>query len=253
MIFIFLLAALQVRAEEEKYEIQPFPDLTWKFETTLGGERVQNNLMSRENGASSQLSQDLQFSGILFYSYYQDRMLSKVQLNLGFDQKPPNFFWTDKPDFVHEEKNELIEHLKCVMLDCQMYLPKFYFFELRLMPFVGYSFINYSYNQVYDSSYKDSFMYNSVNVGVEHSHELNRYFTNYYYISYSPLMIVKSFSDRIHYLNYGAGVIAQISRLRLKMFISIRKGAENEFQFLLLDRDLYFNSTEIGLTLNLEM
>ncbi len=244
----FAVAEINARAVKN---VSPIQDMEWTFETTQGFENIQNNLMSKEGGSTSQISQALQFTGILFHSYYRDQLLSKTQMNLGFDQNPPEFYWSEEPDFVHDADNILLEHLKCVQVDCQVFLPKVYFFNMKLSPFAGYSFINYSYTQTYNANYGDSFMYNCLLVGVDYSHRINAKFTHNYYFCYSPLMIVKAGEGAVRYINYGAELIANTSPIAFTLFISFRKAANKEYEFIFNNDELHFNTTEVGLSFHL--
>jgi len=208
--------------------------------------------MSKESGSSSQISQALQFNGILFRSYYKKRLLNKAQMNLGFDQAPPQFFWSDKNDFVHSADNVLLEHLKCVEVDCQVYLVPIWIRDYKVSPFVGYCFINYSYSDIYNADYGSSFMYNCLNVGMEHKSKLNAHFSLNYFITYSPLMIVKSGEGIMSYMSYGAELKTNTFPVSFTFFLCDRRAFDKEF--LVFKRDeLDYNCVEVGFSFHLSL
>lgn len=237
-IFLFLLSYPLFAFEFET----PISNFKWTLDMTMGMQNM--NLLSQENGANAKDTFLLETSGFIFHSFYKDRLLSRAVLDLGFSKKP-DFFWSDKPDFMHNE--ELNENLKCVEVEYQLYLPKIEAWFIKFLPFGGFSFVNLSDKQFYG---EESFTYFSWTAGVQYFSKINRYFTHTYYISYSPMMTIERFSYQhtIHYINYGTELIMTTRHLNLTLFMIFRKVYEDfEKAIVLFDEKNYtINTTEIG-------
>lgn len=253
MFAVFLLFLSSAVNALELYTVSPLQDIEWTFETTQGVESIQNSLLSKEGGSSARISQALQFNGILFHSYYKKHLLNKAQMNLGFDEVPPQFFWSENNDFVHEADNQLLMHLKCVEVDCQVYLIPIYLLDFKFTSLVGYSFINYSYKNIYNANYGSSFMYNCVYVGLERNTKFNANFTLNYFFTYSPLMIVKSGEGIVSYMNYGAELITNTFPISFTVFVSFRKADEKNYKFIFRNSEVEYSSAEVGFSFHLSL
>ena len=119
-----------------------FEGISWSFETTFGFQNLNNMMMSKEGGSSTQSSEALFFYGILYHAYYENLPFLKAQMNLGFDQKT-KIHWSENPDFNHDDPL-LNEHLRCVEVDVQYQMPVIIGYRGLIFPFVGYTFLNYS-------------------------------------------------------------------------------------------------------------
>ena len=235
------------------YSVSPVDDSEWTFETTLGFQNITQMLMSQESGSNSQSYTALNFSGILFHSYYKKRLTGKAQLNLGFTEIP-RFFWSDQPDFEHDDS--LNEKLKCVEFDYQFYLPFISMYSFSILPFAGYSFVNYSYEPSFGQSYVNSFSYYSLSAGIQYFNRFSRAFSQTYFFSYSPMFLIQGLEveNAIHYFNYGAEFTVDTHPLAVTLFIIYRKAIKQSNIAEIFDETKYsFNTTEIGFSVHMNI
>ncbi len=226
--------------------MSPTDDIDWVFESTLGFQNISEMLISKESGSSTQGNQALSFAGLMFRSFFKKRLMSKANLNLGF-VKMPKFLWTDNPDFEHDTL--LNESLKCVEFDAQFYLPFISTYSISIYPFIGYSFVNYSYSPSYLETYVDTFSYYSLSAGIQYFRRVNKLFTHTYFFSYSPMLLMHGIDleNTIHYFNYGAQVDIDTQPIGLMLFITFRKAIKQSEIFEFFDTTKYsFNTTEYG-------
>lgn len=232
------------------YSFSPFYDVRWTLETIRGWQR--GGVISSEGGGNSQTQQVMEVQGLLFQSYYKERLLSKAQLNMAFT-KSPKFLWTERPDFTHDDSS-LNKNLKCVEFDFQAYLPRiwlrlFSFLPFSLdgiLPFAGYSFVNYTDN---DGVSEDTFSYSNVSGGIQFYQKISRHYTHTFFVSYSPMFLTDGFSieDILHYVNYGGEFMATFRYFSLNLFVSFRRAFVDFRRLGFFDETKYrFNMSEVG-------
>ncbi len=244
-LIILIFISLEVHAIHIQ-SISPVDDIDWVFESTLGFQNISQMLIAHESGSNTQSNQALTFTGLMFQSFFKKKLMSKANLNLGF-VKMPRFLWTDNPDFEHDSL--LNESLKCVEFDAQFYLPIVSTYSISIFPFLGYSFVNYSYNPSYLETYVDNFSYYSLSAGIQYFRRVNRIFTHTYYFSYSPMLLMQGLTieNAIHYFNYGAQVEVNTHPIGIMLFITYRKAIKQSEIFEIFDATKYsFNTTEYG-------
>lgn len=223
-----------------------FGDFEWFLETTRG---IQNFSVGNSSSAKMTQNDALEFTGLIFHSFYKLRLVSKAQLNLGFTKKPM-FLWSDTPDFLHDDEN-LNENLRCIEFDYQSYLPKINYQFIRFIPFVGYSFVDYS-----GPENSSGFAYNSIAGGIQYFCRINTYFSHGYFISYSPMFIIQgtTLEDTLHYISYGAEIMTNTHPLALTVFFNVRKAFSQMNLFRIFETTEYrFNTVELGFSFHLNL
>ncbi len=232
----------------EFYSISPFYDVKWTFETTRGWQSF--GVISKEGGGSSQTQKVMEVEGLLFHSFFRERLFAKAQLNLAFS-KSPMFLWTDRPDFSHESAS-LNQNLECEEFDFQFYFPHLGFGFIHFLPFVGYSFVNYTG----DNDSDDTFSYSNVSGGIQYFEKINRYYSHTFYVSYSPMFLIEGFSldDILHYMNYGAEFLTTFRYFSLTLFVNFRRAFFDLRKFGFFDETKYrFNTSEVGFSFHITL
>lgn len=229
--------------------VSPVDGIDWTFETTMGFQNL-NNMMSKEGSSSSQTKEALFFYGILYHAYYNKLPLIKAQMNLGFSEQK-NILWTDNPNFNHADQM-LNESLRCTEVDVHYLMPSVIGYRGFFYPFVGYSFLNYSYYPSYSTDSKKTFQYHAFFAGLEYSTRINKYLSHDYYFSFSPLMLNNSGKKRYFYYNYGTEVSISAHPVAVKVFLAFRNGFNKDSR--LFDKETYiFSNSEIGLSFRVNL
>ena len=226
-------------------------DITWKLETTSGWQNITNLLVSKEDGGSSQIQKGLTFKGILFHSFWRNIQTLKSQLNLGFESKQ-NFLWTDKPDFHHTE-NRLNESLECIEFDIQTLFPYRFFYSLSFSPYVGYSFIDYSYEDNFVSSNGNSVMYNSMVVGMSLEYRMSKVFSESFFFSYSPIVFENYTKSKMQFINYGFEVITDTHPISLTFFVVNKKAFLQKGRLIFEGTYFKFTTSELGFSFHMNL
>lgn len=224
--------------------VAPIEGIDWIFETTMGFQNL-NNMMAKEGGSSSQTNEALFFSGILYSAYYNKLPFLKAQMNMGFSEQK-NILWTANPNFNHENQM-LNESLRCIEVDVHYLMPSVIGYRGFFYPFLGYSFLNYSYYPSYSTREKESFQFHAFFLGLEYSARLNRFLTHDYYFSFSPIMLNNSGKKRYFYYNYGTEVTISATPVSLKVFLAFKNGFNEDSK--LFDKETYtFSNSEVGIS-----
>lgn len=252
MIFIFLVT---ISLPVFSFTISSRSNLLhWTIDSTSG--RQIFNLMSKENGKNVESSFVLETSGLLFHSFFKNRLTSRASLDFSFSRKP-DFLWSEQSNFTDAYNQKAInENLKSVEVEYQFYLPKIGTWFLYFMPFAGFSFVNLIDDLFYGSQTDNSFTYCSPSAGVQYFRHVNRYFSHTYYASYSLMIIMEHarYQHTVHYMNYGAEFTANISPFSLILFFIVRKVFEDfEQVFILAHKDYTINATEIGFSFKVDL
>lgn len=225
--------------------------IKWTIETTFGFQNVRNMQISKENGENTQVSQALSFSGVLFHSFWNGIPTFRSSMNLGFT-KETHFFWTDFPEFDSEP--ELNKNLRCIEYDAQIMLPlKILTSRITLSPFVGYSFINYSYGDTFVSSDEAAVLYNILVFGGTFHIKQNKRFSYNCFISYSPIVVDNYRSRSIQSLNYGVEVLANTHPLSVTLFFTQKRLFRQRGRFISEGTNYVFNTSEIGFSMHLNL
>lgn len=250
VIFLIMLFSMQTYAREIK-AVDPLSGLEWTFETTEGFQNIVNFVMSKESGMQTPVSEALSFAGILFHSnlqsYTNTRSYAKCALNLGFTDKP-QFFWSDTKNLWLDD--DFNSSVRCIEFDAQFLLPITFFERFELRPFVGYSFIDYTYQ--YDGIDSDTNRFNTFVVGAQHSTRIFfRWLQVQTFVSYSPFLFSNYTNEFLRYLYYGGELIITSHPVGFTFFMSLRKAFyKNRYYF---DADRYndntaFDMSEIGMS-----
>lgn len=248
----FLLQPERVQALEIK-AFDPLTGLEWTFETTQGFQNMTNIVMSKEGGTQTASSEALSFVGILFHSDLQSYMLSrtfiKCALNLGFLNKP-HFFWSDSAYALENES--FSKMVRSMEFDAQFILP-FTITRLgKIHPFVGYTFIDYTYEEMGLDNAMNRF--NTFVIGLHQESQLFRWLKTNAFVSYSPLLYANFEDVFLRYLYYGGELISNTHPLAFTFFVAFRKAfKKNRYYF---DSNRYtsntaFDFTEIGMSFHI--
>ena len=230
--------------------VSPIPGIDWTFETTMGIQRISNPTMTNEGGSDSQSSRTLNFYGVLFNAYFFGVPLVKAQMNLGFN-RTTQFAWTEHPDFTHDER--LNESLCCIEIDAQINLPFRIYAGTRLLPFVGYSFIEYTFDENFSTSSAYSYMYNTFVFGIEYYRQVSRLFSQKFYAACSPFLLSNNdLDDDYRYLNLGAELKINSYPVALTFFC-LNKRAFKQQESLFEDRTYILFTTDLGLSFRMNL
>ncbi|MBQ0051286.1 MAG: hypothetical protein KBT11_04375 [Treponema sp.] len=221
----------------------------WIFETTKGTQNV-GNIMSQEDGKNSYIKQVLSFRGILFHSFYENKLLTKSQMNLGFANKM-NFFWTDQPDFMHE--NELNENLRCVEFDFQKLFPIYLTYRSIIEPFVGFSYFEYAVDDLEKGLNGATEMYDYILGGVDYRFILNRRFSGNIFVSYTPLSFYRFDLSTVQFLSYGFEFETDLHPIIVTLFYTGRRSFFQKGRTWFSGVIENTNTSEVGFSLRLSL
>ena len=243
------LAALEIKS------FDPLSGLEWTFETTQGFQNITNIVMSKESGTQSSSSEALMFAGILFHSdlqnYVRTRSFVKCALNLGFSDKP-QFFWSDSA--YELEDADFSKTVRSMEFDAQFLLPFALTYWIILRPFIGYSFIDYTYEEEGLENAQNRF--NTFVVGAHYEVQLFRWLKTNLFVSYSPLLYANYTGDFLRYLYYGGELISNTHPLAFTFFVSFRKAFRKNryyFDYERYNSNTAFNFTEIGMSFHMNL
>lgn len=229
--------------------VSPIDGIDWTFETTMGWQNFGNFIMSKEGSSSTQTQEPLFFYGILYHAYYNKLPLIKAQMNLGFKDKT-HIYWTESPDFNHSNQS-LNELLRCTEVDAHWLLPSVIGYNGVFFPFVGYSYLNYSFSETFSSQYK-TFSFHAFSVGAEYSTKINRSFSHNYYFSFAPIMLNNSGKKSYFYYNYGTELIINTHPIAMTLFLAFRNGFDKVSNAF--DKKTYvFSNSELGLSFHINL
>lgn len=230
----------------------PSSNFRWTVDFTLG--RQNFSLMSSENGTNAEDSFALDTRGLIFQSFYKNRLLSRMNLDLGFTVVP-DFLWTESPNFanaLYSDRN-LNENLRSVEVEYQSYLPRIGPWFFNFLPFAGFSFV-----EVADENFNGDLSFNnfSLSAGVQYFSRVSRLFSHTYYVSYSPMVLFENFAYQhtMHYMNVGAEFMVETRHISLVLFAVVRKVYE-EFENALFFSDTGYNlnTNEIGFSFKMNL
>ena len=224
--------------------------LYWTLETTSGWQNI-TNTMTKEEGDSTQLREGLNFNGILFHSYWEGIQTLKAQLNLGFKQLT-KFLWTDSPN-INNGENTINENLRCSELDIQATLPYRLYYAFIISPFIGYSFINYSYNATFSSDERETVMYNSLVLGMSATHKVNKVFTQTAYVSYSPLVFENYSKSKTQFINFGLEVKTDTHPISITLFMNSKYAFLQKGRLIFEGTDFNFTTAEAGFSFHMNL
>lgn len=219
-------------------------NIEWTLETTQGIQNFNNLVLSKESGTHND-NRTINYAGITFHSKINGFARSNLNLNIGMAQLP-QFFWnTSAYDF---DRTFNFNDVHCLEFDYQFLLPYLWDFYLDLQPFVGYSYIDYTYNDINGVGSRNQF--NTVVFGVQNLKQWKKWLSTSLFMSYSPFLYSNYDDDFLRYLNYGGEVYFDTYYLTIRLLISFRKSfKKNRYYF---DPERYeentmFDLTEIGL------
>ncbi len=246
LVFSFLFCFTSFCWSRALTYISPVEGIDWTFETTMGFQNLGNMLMSKEAGSSTQTENALFFYGILFHSYYEKLPMLKAQMNMGFKDRT-TFYWSDQPDFNHEDQL-LNEQLKCLEVDVHYLMPSIIGYRGIFFPYLGYTYLNYSYEESFDSGHNKNTRFHGFSTGLEYSQKINKVYSHNYYFSFTPIMLNNNGQKSFFYYNYGAEIILNSSPVSVTLFMAFRNGFEKASSFL--KKDQYeFSNSEIGISI----
>ncbi len=256
--FLILFAGKAVHAAGalEIKAIDPLSGLEWTFETTEGFQNLTNIVMSKESGSQSSTTEALTFAGILFHSnlqsYTTTRSYVKCALNLGFTSKP-QFFWSDSADIWLDE--DFNDSIRCIEFDAQFLLPLSFFPQFELRPFIGYSFIDYTYN--FEGIDDNTNRFNTVLVGIQHSTRVYfRWLSMHTFVSYSPILYANYSKEILRYLYYGGELIITSHPVGFTFFTSFRKAFYKNRYYFNADKytaNTLFDMSELGMSFHVSL
>lgn len=239
----------------------PLSGIHWTMETVIGYQNVENASVDSKSlfkntllGKSGESSEKLLFySGMIFNAQIEDVTFIKSLLNLGFS-KNPHFIWTESPELLKEQNiNEL---LQCFEYDIQLQLPFVITYKIRMYPFVGYSFIDYSYS---DTKSKLSNMtlynhYHTIIIGLQYRRTYFKWLSNELYISASPFVRNDGSNLYIRYFNYGGNLRFNVRPIEIVIFASMRTAYFSESsQLTNFDIVSKLNTTELGISFHINL
>lgn len=219
-------------------------NIEWIFETTQGIQNFNNLVLSKEAGSHND-NRTIHFAGITFQSSLNSIALSRINLNIGLAQLP-QFFWNSSAwDFDHTFN---FDDIHCLEFDSQFLLPYFWDFYLDFQPFVGYSYIDYTYNDINGDSSRNQ--YNTVVVGIHNQIQWKRWFSTSLFVSYSPLLYSNYDDVFMRYLNYGWEFYFDTYYLTIRLITSFKKSFKKNRYYFNPDRhydNLALDMTEVGM------
>ncbi|MCR5725351.1 MAG: hypothetical protein K6G80_09730 [Treponema sp.] len=252
---LFIFAILQARGLEVKAK-DPFIGLEWTFETTEGFQNIVNFVLSKESGTQTPTTEALSFAGILFHSnlqtYTNTRSYIKCAFNLGFTQKP-HFFWSESADVWLND--DFSDSVRSIEFDAQFLLPLTFTDRIELRPFVGYSFIDYTYE--YDGFDSTLNRFNTFVVGAQYSTRLYfRWLQMHSFISYSPVLYANYENEFLRYLYYGGEIITTTHPVGFTFFLSFRKAfRKNRYYFDIekYNENTVFDMFDLGMSFHISL
>lgn len=248
---VFLCAASFPAFPRAVAQVSPIEGIEWIFETTMGFQNLNNLLMSKEGTSSSNSTEALFFYGILFHAYLDKMPLMRAQMNLGLTKKK-FIFWSENPDFNHADQS-LSELLRCIEVDAHFLMPSVRLYHGTFIPFVGYSFFNYSYAENFTTTKEDTFKFSAFSVGLEYNSKISKAIRQNYYFSFAPLLFNQTETLKPYfYLNYGAEAVFDTSPVAITLFLAFKNGLNADSKFFY--RDSYtFSNTELGLSFHISL
>ncbi|MBQ8679343.1 MULTISPECIES: hypothetical protein [unclassified Treponema] len=248
-VLLFLCSSVAFSLELKPISVTD--DITWTLETTSGWQNITNVLVSKEDGGSSQVQKGLNFKGILFHSFWHGIQTLKSQLNLGFNQRT-NFLWTENPNFFYDESN-LNKNLECIEFDIQSMFPYRLFFSFTISPYVGYSFINYAYDDKNLETTSKDVMYNSMVVGLSLQHQINKQFSQVVFFSYSPIVFENYSKSKMQFINYGFELITDTHPVSLTLFFVTKKAFLQKGKLIFEGTKFNFTTAETGFSMHVNL
>ena len=250
-IFLFFSTVLAF-----SFELKPIAvsdDITWTLETTQGWQNITNLLVSKEDGGSTQVQKGLNFRGILFHSFWHNIQTLKSQLNLGFNQKT-YFLWTGQPNFYHDERH-INESLECIEFDIQTMFPYRILYTLTLSPYVGYSFIDYSYEENYSPKRvaAETVMYNSMVVGGSLQYTPNKAISGTVFFAYSPIVWENYSKSKMQFINYGFEFKTETHPVSLTLFFVTKKAFLQRGRLIFEGTNFKFTNAETGFAMHINL
>jgi len=242
ILFIFIslhpLCALKGKAVDTLLNIE------WTFETTQGIQNFNNLVLSKESGSQND-NRTIHYAGITFHSSLNSMALSNININIGMAQLP-QFFWRSS---AHEfDRIFDFNDVHCLEFDYQFLLPYLWDFYLDIQPFVGYSYIDYTYNDINNAGSRNQF--NTFVVGAHNTIQWKKWLSTSMFCSYSPLLYSNYEHEFLRYLNYGGEIFFDTYYLTLRLLVSFRKSfKKNRYYFSAskYNENTAFDMTEIGM------
>lgn len=240
LVFVFALFVSPSVFSMKIKSLVPFEGFEWALETTAGFQYIEKSV---SDGKENFARQFLSSKGILFDSFYNDILLTSVQLNLGFTQRV-DFFWTDQPDFAHEFI--LSNELRSVRLDALELFPVLLNRKYLLSMFASYSYFDAAIEQDYLSEKTEKFMYNSFSGGIQGEFIFNKTFSQTVYASYSPIVFYGTELSNIQFFNLGAELRAKTSPLSFAVSYNVKHAFIQRGRTWLSGLEKNMNSFEFG-------
>ena len=222
--------------------VSPINGIDWTFETTMGFQNFNNLRMSVESGTNVHSSEILFFYGILYHAFYEKKPFLKAQMNLGFSGIP-DLYWTNFPDINHDNQI-LAKRLRTVQVDTHYLFPKVFGNLGRFYPFVGYTFLNFSYAPIYKDDYNaygTNYTFQAITIGCVYHYQFTRKIDSNYYFSFAPII----FKELSWFCNFGAEFSINSTPIAFTLLIGFKNGVDNKILIENKENYLFFNS-EIG-------
>lgn len=246
---LFLFFGMNLFALEFK-SIIPIDGITWNIETTRGFQNVENVFISRASGSETFRNQVFQFRGILFYSYYEKQLLTKAQLNLGFESRT-NYLWTENPDINHE--NMLNNLLRCIEFDIQKLFPLPISYSFSLAPFFSYSYFKVSIDDQNFGINGNTILYNAASGGIQLTTRINRNIYQNFYVSCSPFVFYGFDFSSVYLLNYGFEFKTNASLVSATLFYNAKHAFHQKGITWFNGFRINMNNSEVGFSIHLHL
>ena len=251
LIFVFSCLFLFSAFSGAVTHVSPVNGIDWTFETTKGFQNLNNLLMSKEGTSASHSREALFFYGILFHAYLDKMPVVKAQMNLGLTRQK-FILWTESPNFNHSNQ-PLNELLRCIEVDAHFLMPSFRIYRGSFIPFLGYSFFNYSYAESFSTAKNDTFKFSAFSAGLEYNSRITRSIRQNYYFSFAPFIINQHENIKPYfYLNYGAEAIFDTHPVAITLFLAFKNGLNADSKIFYRDSYL-FSNTELGLSFHINL
>ena len=134
-------------------------------------------------------------------------------------------------------------------------LPLTFFPQFELRPFVGYSFIDYTYN--FEGLEVNKNRFNTFVVGLQHSTRIFfRWLQANTFVSYSPLLFSNYADEFLRYLYYGSELLITSHPVGFTFFISLRKGFYKNRYYFNADKytaNTLFDMSELGMSFHVSL
>lgn len=244
---MFLLAPASALTLKWK---SPVSDVEWFLETTLGFQNTSDFLFSKEGGTKSD-TRSLSFAGVLFHSKAYGVNFSKIALNIGL-KKIPFHFWTDS--VYRLEDTYFSEDVHCLEVDAQFKMPLEFSYWYYIHPFIGYSFIDYTYDDIVQGGSQNRF--NTFVVGLQTNIRFGKRINTNYFISYSPFLYSNYEKIFYRYLYYGGELIIDSHPVAFTFCISIRKAFKKNrdyFNILHYGDSTMFDMLDLGMSFHINL